>query len=168
MSEPYTAIQVVMMPKDTNPHGSIKGAYTGVVGNITETPGVYPVTAYFYGRFSSGKQKEGTSQERQVELAKEWCKRKCIPLDETLSYFDDGLSGYHGQHRKRKDGGLALFLQACEQKRVKPDSFLLVESLDRLSREQLQEGQRLIHRLLFDYPVTLCRGAFRGRSGNGW
>src|SRR5438067_3571204 len=73
MSEPYTAIQVVMMPKDTNPHGSIKGAYTGVVGNISETPGVYPVTAYFYGRFSSGKQKEGTSQERQVELAKEWC-----------------------------------------------------------------------------------------------
>lgn len=25
MSEPYTAIQVVMMPKDTNPHGTIFG-----------------------------------------------------------------------------------------------------------------------------------------------
>lgn len=29
MSEPYTAIQVVMMPKDTNPHGTIFGGGGG-------------------------------------------------------------------------------------------------------------------------------------------
>src|SRR5579884_3541313 len=49
-----------MMPKDTNPHGSIKGAYHRVDGNTPGPLGVYPVTAYFYGRFSSGKQGKGT------------------------------------------------------------------------------------------------------------
>ena len=38
MSEPYTAIQVVMMPKDTNPHGSIFGgvllSYIDMAGAI--------------------------------------------------------------------------------------------------------------------------------------
>jgi acyl-CoA thioesterase YciA len=38
MSEPYTAIQVVMMPKDTNPYGTIFGgvilSYIDVAGSI--------------------------------------------------------------------------------------------------------------------------------------
>jgi acyl-CoA thioesterase YciA len=38
MSEPYTAIQVVMMPKDTNPYGTIFGgvilSYLDVAGSI--------------------------------------------------------------------------------------------------------------------------------------
>lgn len=76
------------------------------------------------------------------------------PFPWTRPYFDKA-SGFHGHHRKREDGGLYLFLQACEQGRVKPGSYLLVESLDRLSREQLQEGQALIKRLLFDYRIRL-------------
>lgn len=110
--------------------------------------------AYYYGRFSQGKQAKGTSFDRQLELPQGWCKRKRIPLDETLSYFDKGRSGYHGHHR-RKGAGLALFLAACEAGRVKPGSYLLVESLDRLSREQLHVFQELIHRLLFKYRIKL-------------
>ncbi len=38
MSEPYTAIQVVMMPRDTNPHGTIFGgvilSYIDMAGSI--------------------------------------------------------------------------------------------------------------------------------------
>jgi acyl-CoA thioesterase YciA len=38
MSEPYTAIQVVMMPKDTNPYGTIFGgvilSYIDIAGSI--------------------------------------------------------------------------------------------------------------------------------------
>lgn len=36
MSEPYTAIQVVMMPRDTNPHGTIFG---GVILSYIDTAG---------------------------------------------------------------------------------------------------------------------------------
>lgn len=111
--------------------------------------------AHFYGRFSSKKQKEGNSQERQVELARTWCERKGIVLDETVSYFDDGVSGFNGDLRTRKSAGLYLFLQACAAKQVAPGDYLLVECLDRLSREQLQEGQRLIHSLLFDHRIKL-------------
>lgn len=120
-----------------------------------KTPEASPVTAYFYGRLSDNKQEAGTGFERQIENPKKWSERRGIPLDETLSFFDKGRSGFHGDHRRRKDGGLYLFLQACEQKRVAPGSFLLVESLDRLSREQLHEGQQLIHQLLFKYKIRL-------------
>lgn len=113
-----------------------------------------PVVAYSYGRLSQKKQEDGSGQERQIELAKEWCARKGIPLDETRSFFDK-RSGFHGRHRKHKDGGLYRFLLACERGWVQAGSYLLVESLDRLSREQLQEGQALIKRLLFDYKVKL-------------
>jgi acyl-CoA thioesterase YciA len=38
MSEPYTAIQIVMMPRDTNPHGTIFGgvilSYIDMAGSI--------------------------------------------------------------------------------------------------------------------------------------
>lgn len=36
MSEPYTAIQIVMMPRDTNPHGTIFG---GVILSHIDTAG---------------------------------------------------------------------------------------------------------------------------------
>jgi acyl-CoA thioesterase YciA len=36
MSEPYTAIQIVMMPRDTNPHGTIFG---GVILSYIDTAG---------------------------------------------------------------------------------------------------------------------------------
>lgn len=124
-------------------------------GNIPLANGEYPVTAYFYGRFSQKKQESGTSEERQTDLPRQWCDRKGVPLDETLSYIDRGRSGFHGHHRTRSDAGLYLFLKACHEGRVRKGSYLLVESLDRLSREQLQEGQRLIHALLFDFGVKL-------------
>ena len=43
MSEPYTAIRVIMMPRDTNPHGTIFGGVllsyidqAGAIGAIRE------------------------------------------------------------------------------------------------------------------------------------
>lgn len=113
------------------------------------------MNAYWYGRLSTKKQEDGGGEERQAALAREWCERRGIPLDESASYFDSGTSSFHSQHLKRKNGGLRLFLVACEDGRVRAGSYLLVESLDRLSRDQLQEGQALIKRLLFDYQIRL-------------
>jgi DNA invertase Pin-like site-specific DNA recombinase len=111
------------------------------------------MVAYLYLRFSTKKQKHGNSTARQVERAKAWCEKRKIRLDETLSYFDEGVSAHRGKHRIK--GGLGLFLAACETKRVKRGSYLLVESIDRLSRENLFEGQALVKRVLYDYGITI-------------
>ncbi|MCE9560443.1 MAG: recombinase family protein [Planctomycetes bacterium] len=109
--------------------------------------------AYFYGRFSQKRQEKGNSLLRQLELAHQWCKQKGVSLDEQSNYFDEGLSGFHGTHRKR--GKLGLFLQACREKQIERGSYLLVESLDRLSREHLFHGQALVRELLLDHGIRI-------------
>lgn len=130
------------------------------MSDTTRLAGGWAVRAYWYGRFSTARQELGSSRLRQSRMASEWCKRKGIPLDETLSYFDGGLNSFRGANRKR--GGLGLFLKDCEEGRVMPGAYLLTESLDRLSREQLQEGQQLIYKLLFTYKIKLIVLGFAG------
>jgi hypothetical protein len=93
----------------------------------------YPMKAYVYSRFSSTEQRKGDSLRRQTERAAAWCEGKGIALDETIAYSDLGVSGFRGKNRS--EGALSLFLRACEQGRVKRGSFLILENLDRLSRE---------------------------------
>ena len=38
MSEPYTAIQIVMMPRDTNPHGTISKWVSATTRKLTPHP----------------------------------------------------------------------------------------------------------------------------------
>ncbi len=113
----------------------------------------YPVRAYSYVRFSSTKQRTGSSVERQVSWAKRLCEQRGIGLDDTLSIGDLGVSAFRGKNRKH--GGLFLFLQACKQGRVARGSYLLVESLDRLSREHPLGGFELVKELLSDHGVVI-------------
>lgn len=87
---------------------------------------------YSYVRFSSRKQLQGDSLRRQVELGEEWIKRHNHTLaPDTL--HDLGVSAFRG---KNKDtGALKTFLDLIEAGKVKPGSILLVENLDRLSRQ---------------------------------
>lgn len=113
----------------------------------------YPVKAYSYIRFSSSGQRTGSSVERQVDWAKKLCERRGISLDDTLSIADPGVSAFRGKNRKT--GGLAVFLEACRQGRIARGSFLLVESLDRLSREHPLGGFELVKELLSDFGVVI-------------
>jgi DNA invertase Pin-like site-specific DNA recombinase len=113
----------------------------------------YPVRAYSYVRFSSRKQRTGSSVERQVAWAKKLCEQRGISLDDTLSIGDAGVSAFRGKNRKQ--GGLFLFLQACKQGRVQRGSYLLVESLDRLSREHPLGGFELVKELLSDHGIVI-------------
>ncbi len=113
----------------------------------------YPVKAYSYVRFSSSGQRTGSSVERQVRWARQLCEQRGISLDDTLSIGDLGVSAFRGKNRKH--GGLFLFLQACKQGRVQRGSYLLVESLDRLSREHPLGGFELVKELLSDYGVVI-------------
>lgn len=102
--------------------------------------------AFSYIRFSSKKQAEGDSLRRQLETAQAWADSAGIELD-TRSFRDLGLSAYRGKN-KEKGSGFALFLQAVEEKKVRRGDYLIVESLDRLSRQNVFTAQRLLSDLV--------------------
>jgi DNA invertase Pin-like site-specific DNA recombinase len=110
-----------------------------------------PPVAYSYIRFSSPSQAEGDSLRRQTEAALDWCKRHKVRLDTSTTLHDLGKSAYTGKHRTNADRhALAAFLKLVEQGRVPRGSFLIVESLDRLSREHIRPALTLLLGLIED------------------
>ncbi len=92
--------------------------------------------AYSYLRFSSPAQAEGDSVRRQTALRDAWLKRNpTVKLDTSLTLVDAGVSGFTGKHRTNKKHALAMFLDLVERGRVPAGSYLIVENLDRLTRE---------------------------------
>jgi DNA invertase Pin-like site-specific DNA recombinase len=105
----------------------------------TPTPGTAVTTAtarpkaYSYIRFSTPEQERGDSLRRQTEAAREYAARCRLDLDEELTFRDLGVSAFRG--RNVADGALGVFLRAVREGRVAQGSFLLVEALDRVSRQ---------------------------------
>lgn len=97
--------------------------------------------AYSYLRFSTPEQAFGDSRRRQTALAEDYARRHNLMLDKGLNFRDLGISAFRGKNSKK--GGLRSFLDAVEHGIVPPNSYLLVESLDRLSRDQILEAQSL-------------------------
>ena len=102
-------------------------------------------SAYSYVRFSSKKQEEGDSVRRQTDLTAAWAKRNKVYLDTSLSP-DRGVSAFRGKNADI--GALGSFLRLVESGRVLPGSYLVVESLDRLTREEIQPALLLVLTLL--------------------
>lgn len=94
--------------------------------------------AFSYTRFSSGEQARGDSMRRQVAQSESYCREHNLALDEALT--DAGVSAFRGDHAKR--GAFAAFLKAVESGKVPRGSVLLVESLDRLSRQKPLQALR--------------------------
>jgi DNA invertase Pin-like site-specific DNA recombinase len=106
-------------------------------------------TAYSYLRFSSPEQAKGDSVRRQTEATADWCRRNGAQLDGSLSLRDEGVSAFKGKHRENPDvHGMAAFLQAIKTGRVQPGSFLVLENLDRLSREMIVPAVNLLTSIL--------------------
>jgi DNA invertase Pin-like site-specific DNA recombinase len=94
--------------------------------------------AYSYIRFSRLEQKRGDSIRRQTALRDEYVARKKLQLDTSFVLSDQGLSAFRG--RNKRTGALKLFLDAVGCNKIKKGSILIIESLDRLSREQVEEA----------------------------
>ena len=86
-----------------------------------------------YVRFSSVTQSEGASLERQVEKCVNYAKAHSLILDETNVYRDLGKSAFTGDHVST--GELGEILSKINQGTFPQGTTLLVESLDRLSRQ---------------------------------
>lgn len=108
---------------------------------------------YSYTRFSTPEQAAGDSYRRQTEAARKWAEGRGLALDDRLSFADEGVSAFRGNNTDT-DRGLGAFLFACRQGLVEPDSYLLVESLDRISRMSPRKAQRLLDDIV-DSGVTI-------------
>jgi DNA invertase Pin-like site-specific DNA recombinase len=89
--------------------------------------------AYSYLRFSTADQIRGDSFRRQTELARTWCDKTGVPLVD--NYRDLGVSAFRGANADK--GALKAFLDRVESGVIEPGSYLIVESLDRLSRTDI-------------------------------
>lgn len=94
--------------------------------------------AYSYIRFSTPEQKKGTSFQRQSENSNAYAVRRGLRLDTSLNLFDEGRSAFTGENQE--DGALAEFLEAIKTGKVKKGSVLIVENLDRLSRQEISKS----------------------------
>ena len=100
--------------------------------------------AYSYVRFSTPEQAKGASLRRQTEDTADWCQRNGIPLDTSTTLHDLGRSAFTGEHRRNPDRhALAAFLKLVEANRIPKDSYLVIENLDRLTREDERAALRL-------------------------
>lgn len=97
--------------------------------------------AYSYIRFSNATQAAGDSYRRQREDADKYCLAHGLTLVESRDYlfFDQGRSAYKAKHLD-DTGELARFLSLVDSGAIPVGSYLLVESLDRLSREKVKDA----------------------------
>jgi len=93
------------------------------------------IKAYSYIRFSTPQQALGDSLRRQTEKAAKYAAGHGLTLDTELNLSDLGFSAYRGSNAKK--GALRVFLDAVEAGQIAVGSYLLIENMDRLSRDEI-------------------------------
>jgi DNA invertase Pin-like site-specific DNA recombinase len=111
--------------------------------------------ALSYARFSSGKQAEGDSQDRQAEAFASFCERhKLVPMGDPI--VDEGRSGYTDAHRKR--GKLGTLIRECKDGRYAKGTVIVVEAWGRLGRLRPDKQTELVKELLkTGVDIGICR-----------
>jgi DNA invertase Pin-like site-specific DNA recombinase len=121
-----------------------------------------PNIAYSYLRFSTVEQAAGDSRRRQMAMAEKYASEHHLRLDRSLSFRDLGVSAYRGKNAK--EGALRAFLEAIEHNLVPIGSVLLIESLDRLSRDRILAAQTLFLQIVQAGVVIVTLGDQRSYS----
>lgn len=94
--------------------------------------------AYAYSRFSTIQQADGDSKRRQESLTRTWADASRY---EIRYLHDAGISAYSGKNRTI--GQFGRFLASLRSGDLGTKPVLLVENLDRISREELETAQAL-------------------------
>ncbi|WP_455962001.1 recombinase family protein [Methylorubrum aminovorans] len=107
-----------------------------------------------YARFSHRKQAAGSTIERQEGLLATYLEEN--PEITLLEQFSDrGVSGFRGRHAK--DGALARLIAAIHCGRLPTPLVLIIESVDRLSREPMMDAWDRFNTLLkAGVTVAVC------------
>ena len=114
--------------------------------------------AYSYLRFSTLEQQRGDSYRRQSSLAVAYAESHGLTLDTSLTFADLGVSAFRGSNASK--GALGLFKRAVEDGVIAEGSYLLVESLDRVSRAEPRKAVRELETIVDSgiVVVTLSDG----------
>jgi len=91
-------------------------------------------TAYSYERVSQPQQATGRGLSRQSDAAAAWAAQHGLALDTRLALSDAGRSASKGDHLTK--GALGRFLQLAQAGQLGSSPILLVEAIDRLSRQE--------------------------------
>src|SRR5690242_4190903 len=102
--------------------------------------------AYSYSRISTKIQAKGHGIERQLEDARLFAAEHDLELDHELSLTDVGVSAFKGKNAA--SGNLGKILRAIEDGRIASGSWLIVESFDRLSRQDVFSAFSMISRIV--------------------
>ena len=94
--------------------------------------------AFSYVRMSTELQLKGDSLRRQTELSEQYALKHGLEIARDFDLHDIGVSAFKGDNVNK--GALGRFLEAIETGKVPRGSFLLVESLDRLSRQKINNS----------------------------
>jgi len=90
-------------------------------------------TGIAYNRFSSDRQKDGSSIERQQEFLDGYLRSHELKIDHWMEYNDKAVSAFHG-HNLDADKGLGIILGMIRSKEVGEGDHLFFQSIDRMSR----------------------------------
>ncbi|MBI5322735.1 recombinase family protein [Bradyrhizobium sp.] len=102
--------------------------------------------AYSYVRFSTPQQEAGASLQRQTEKAAKYAADHGLVLDTEMDMTDRGVSAFRGKNART--GALRSFLDAVEHGYIPPGSYLLIENMDRMSRDGIIASQGLFSLLI--------------------
>jgi DNA invertase Pin-like site-specific DNA recombinase len=81
-----------------------------------------------------------------MSLAVEYARKHGLILDETLTFQDLGISAYRGANAET--GQLGALLEAISVGLIPKNSLILVENLDRISRQTARKALRLIESIV--------------------
>jgi DNA invertase Pin-like site-specific DNA recombinase len=112
--------------------------------------------AYTYARFSTKRQDKGTTLSRQKDLTRQFCEDRGWEIVEEIT--DTGRSAWSGDHLA--GGNLGKFKQRIDNHEIPRGSYLVVENLDRLSRENVKKARRWIEEVTdAGISVAVCTPA---------
>jgi len=118
---------------------------TSVTTNELTHPAQERPKAYSYVRFSTKRQAKGDSLMRQLEKSRRYAAENDLDLQEA-TFEDLGVSAFDRSNVTR--GALAAFIKTVESGAIERGSYLLVESLDRLSRSDVMDAMSLLNTLV--------------------
>ena len=103
--------------------------------------------AISYVRFSTPGQIDGDSIRRQTEATEAYCKKHGLTLTDAYRLQDKGKSAFKGVHRN-PTGALGILEKQVADGKIPKGTVLIVENLDRLSREDITTAQLLLLNLI--------------------
>ena len=102
--------------------------------------------AYLYSRVSTKRQIDGLGLRRQAEDRDKWlAAHPELKLTVVQDYTDLGVSG---RGKNRTEGKFGLIINAIHAGKIPVGSYLIVDSLDRITREELIDAYYLVLTLI--------------------